>query len=1059
MATKIGDIFLDLNLNTKAFNKQISNTGAYAENTMTKAFSGVKKAVAGALSIAAIGAFAKSCIDLGSDLEEVQNVVDVTFPNMNQRVNEFSQNAINQFGLSEKVAKQMVGTFGAMAKSFGFSESAAYDMATQLTGLSGDVASFYNLDPTEAYTKLKSVFSGETETLKDLGIVMTQNALDQYALANGFGKTTAQMSEQEKVALRLAFVTDQLNAAGGDFARTSDSWANKVRVLSLNFQSLKATLGQGFIAVLSPIVSVINNIIVKLNQAAKAIMSFISLLTGKKIATSVGNTANTVEQMSSGLGSAASGASDLADSVGSVGGAAKKAAKEMGSLAGFDEIKNIKTSSSSDGGGSGGGSGGAGGLGEIGSVDFIESTEQTTGLESALNSLVMKAKELANIFSIGFTIGFGDSYKNINRLKDYLSSIGKHIKKIFTSKDVVTAASNWVNETILALGKISGSIASVGVTIATLFVGSVASYLENNTEFIQSTIVKWFNLDAQSNFILGNFSVVLADIASIFASPTAVNIGANLMQIIVNGALGSILLVKELGVDILDMLTAPFIENKDSIKSALENMLKPIESITKALADSVNDTLSAFFEVYETYIKPTFVNIKQGLTELVSVLVTNFNTYIAPVLETIGTQFASMWQEHVQPAINGIITFIGKFTELAGTVLNEFLIPITAFLIETFSPILASVIEVAWSIIEGFISFVSDSISNAIDILNGICDFLNGVFTSNWDLIWKGIQEIFGAVWEQIRNIADTVTDILEATIGEFLNKVWDIWESIWNEISNFCNGIWEGICSFISGFINSIQSFIASSLEAISSIWNDIWSGISEFCSGIWQGISTAVETSINVLKDTISSVLNQISSIWMNMWNGLKNFVKTTWDTIIGFFSKGGKIFDGVVGAIGDIFKSICNAILSGINKVIAVPFKTINKALSTIHNINIPMIGKPFTIVPEGISIPQIPLLAQGGFVEANTPRLAMIGDNKRYGEIVTPENKMFEVMMSALQAYGAKHSENEDLQVLISILYEILDAIKNLRLIIDGDSLSDDGRKRDQERALRTGKLIY
>ena len=113
----------------------------------------------------------------------------------------------------------------------------------------------------EAYTKLKSVFTGETESLKDLGVVMTQTALDSYALANGFGKTTAQMSEAEKVALRYQFVQEQLALANGDFARTSDGWANQVRILSLQFQSLKASIGQGLINVFTPVLKMINTLI------------------------------------------------------------------------------------------------------------------------------------------------------------------------------------------------------------------------------------------------------------------------------------------------------------------------------------------------------------------------------------------------------------------------------------------------------------------------------------------------------------------------------------------------------------------------------------------------------------------------------------------------------------------------------------------------------------------------------------------------------------------------------------------------------------------------------
>ena len=102
---------------------------------------------------------------LYTSLAEVQNVVDVTFPSMTKQVDDFAKAAADSFGLSETMAKKYVGTFGAMSKSFGYSESAAYDMATALTGLTGDVASFYNLSQEEAYTKLKSVFTGETLSL------------------------------------------------------------------------------------------------------------------------------------------------------------------------------------------------------------------------------------------------------------------------------------------------------------------------------------------------------------------------------------------------------------------------------------------------------------------------------------------------------------------------------------------------------------------------------------------------------------------------------------------------------------------------------------------------------------------------------------------------------------------------------------------------------------------------------------------------------------------------------------------------------------------------------
>jgi len=203
MSTNVGSVDMELLLNSNPFNKGLKNTtNTIKSSGIENSLKGIAKLAVAAFSVKAIVNFGKECLDLGSDLAEVQNVVDVTFGNLNTDVNNFAQNAIEQFGLGQTVTKKYVGTFGAMSKAFGFTNEEALAMSKTLTGLTGDVASFYNLKPDESFTKLKSIFTGETESLKDLGVVMTQNALDQYALANGYGKTTAKMSEQEKVALR-----------------------------------------------------------------------------------------------------------------------------------------------------------------------------------------------------------------------------------------------------------------------------------------------------------------------------------------------------------------------------------------------------------------------------------------------------------------------------------------------------------------------------------------------------------------------------------------------------------------------------------------------------------------------------------------------------------------------------------------------------------------------------------------------------------------------------------------------------------------------------------------
>lgn len=368
MADIVGQIALELGVDTKAFTRQLRSLGKTA-NVATASIMGsfgkIAGAAAGAFSIGAIIKFSSACLELGSDLAEVQNVVDVTFGSMSDAVNAWAKDAMTSYGMSEKVAKEYMGQFGAMSKAFGNTEQMAYDQATALTGLAGDVASFYNMSTDEAFTKLKAVYTGETEALKSLGVVMTQTALDEYALQKGFGKTTKNMSEQEKVALRLSFVTDRLSGAAGDFTRTADGWANQTRVLSLRFDALKATIGQGLINALTPVVQMLNTLMAKLQAFADAFYNLTVKIFGD----------------AGGAGSAAAAVSQaLAENTASAAKAAKAYKKQ---LAGFDNLNIIGSPSDSDSGSSGGGIG-AGSSASSGAAGAAAPGYDTSAIENTL---------------------------------------------------------------------------------------------------------------------------------------------------------------------------------------------------------------------------------------------------------------------------------------------------------------------------------------------------------------------------------------------------------------------------------------------------------------------------------------------------------------------------------------------------------------------------------------------------------------------------------------------------------------------------------------------------
>ena len=204
--------------------------------------------------------FVKDGITYASDLDEVQNVIDVTFGNSADAVNQYAKDAIQQYGLSELAAKKYAGSLGAMLKSSGVAGDELTKMATSLVGLTGDMASFYNLDPEEAFSKLSSAIAGETEPLRSLGINMNVANLEAYALAKGIDKAWSSMTQAEQTTLRYQYIMENAADAQGDFARTSDNFANQSRNLSQQLQSVGGEIGSAFIPYLKDAAKALNEV-------------------------------------------------------------------------------------------------------------------------------------------------------------------------------------------------------------------------------------------------------------------------------------------------------------------------------------------------------------------------------------------------------------------------------------------------------------------------------------------------------------------------------------------------------------------------------------------------------------------------------------------------------------------------------------------------------------------------------------------------------------------------------------------------------------------------------
>lgn len=256
-----GKVIIKAILESDEFKKAANGLGTIAKKGAAAAAAAIT-AVGGALVTA--GGYA---IKLASDLDEVQNVVDVTFGEGAKKVNEFAQSTAKAYGLSELSAKQYASTIGAMMKSMGLGDEAVQSMSMSLTGLAGDLASFYNISSDDAFEKLRSGISGETEPLKQLGINLSVANLEAYALSQGITTSYNAMSEAEKVTLRYNYIMAATADAQGDFSRTSDSLANQLRLLQMQGESLAAAVGTELLPVAKEAVSAAGEFMDRLNTA------------------------------------------------------------------------------------------------------------------------------------------------------------------------------------------------------------------------------------------------------------------------------------------------------------------------------------------------------------------------------------------------------------------------------------------------------------------------------------------------------------------------------------------------------------------------------------------------------------------------------------------------------------------------------------------------------------------------------------------------------------------------------------------------------------------------
>lgn len=795
-----GSVIIDTRMDTSGVQNGVSAI-KQSFNGLGSAVKKIGLLIGGAFAVGKLAQFGKECVELGSDLAEVQNVVDVTFTTMSDKVNEFAKNAMTSAGLSETMAKRYVGTFGAMSKSFGFSEAQAYDMSTALTQLTGDVASFYNISQDLAYIKLKSVFTGETETLKDLGVVMTQSALDQYALANGYGKTTSAMTEQEKVALRLAFVQKQLSAASGDFIRTSGSWANQVRVMQLQLQSLKATVGQGLINLFTPVLKVINILLGKLATLANAFKSFTELITGKKSSGQTGASgaglagtdaiADTADQ----YGEAADNAEKLAGATNDTADATKKATKAAkGYLSPLDEINNYSTDKSADS--SPKVPGATGGLPDqmkdaVQNVDYGKVAEGETVLDKISDS----AKKLANLFKKLWK-PFQDAWKK-------------------EGKNTIDAAN-------IALSGIAKLAKSVGRSLMEVWTNGTGTTMLTTMLRIAQNVLK-----------------TIGNIASGFADAwNKNNVGTQIIQNIADALVVVMQFIERIAAD-----TATWAANLDFYP-----LLESISNLTSAFAPILESIGNVLEWIYNNIVLPMLKwVIEVGLPTVIN-LVAKVATFLADhqsIVEAFGAALIGAFAAaKIAELASGVIkSASGIATAVKGLI---------ALMTGT-GGIMGGIKAIATAIGTGGIFAIAVGAAIAIGVL----------LYKNWDEIRAAATKLKDGVVEKTRELSESATRTL-SNLKEKIANVWNIIKTststTWNAIKKTLSGLWNSLKSTASTVFNAIKTKVVSVWDNVKNKTSQVWESVTTFVSNKVEAIKNAITNKFNAARDAVRSAFEGI-------------------------------------------------------------------------------------------------------------------------------------------------------------------------------------------------------
>lgn len=696
----------------------------------------------------------------------------------------------------------------------------------------------------QSYNRMKNAADQMSKTVKKVGDNTKKSFSTAAAQTNKMAKSVnkAHMGFGRMLAMSVAF-SAVFRAISAITAGVGQGFTNLMGYSSRfaeTVQSLKnalTTLGNAFATAFAPIISVVipalNALISALSTAMTYVAQFIAILGGnstfiraKKVQDSYNDSLN---------------------------GTASAAKKATGALAKFDDLDVLQKQDDSGGGGAGT---------DVG--DMFEEVpvdpalvKWLDGLKTKLKPILDYAKELKDAFAQGFWDGLGDYEYRFEAIKKGLEQIKDALIDTWTDPAVLSAADEWAKSFMYMLGSLVGSVASIGLTIATALIGGLGQYLEDNTDRIKGYLISMFDVGADINMLLADLFQSVAYIFEAFASESGIRFMAALIGVLADSAMGVTEIALKIGRDFLQMLILPITENADGFKTALEGLLGSAATVLegyKSMIDSVFDNLN---EVYDTKFKPFFDSVANGLASLVGTFLEVWNGQIQPILDSVAAKLSELFSSYIAPLINSIITLIGGLVSILQTFWETILMPLIEWVITYVVPVVGEAIGLLLEIIIQVIMQITEAIT-------GIINFINGTIIPLWQAAWNSAGIIFQAFFNVLNALGQLMKDFFNGLL-KFIKQVVveKDWKGAWETAKEFFANFKDNILDLVEKIQEFFKIFVEWIGENVLELWKNGWAEAQEKFESFKNGIINAISPIIDKLKEFIDWVRNAIQAV----------------------------------------------------------------------------------------------------------------------------------------------------------------------------------------------------